>query len=327
MINYSIVLRTLGLGGGKYQALLDSIKAQTIQPSEFLVVIPHGYELPKERLGIETFLRGNKGMVRQRVDGINAAKGDYLLIIDDDIAFPHDFVENLFSLLTHTHADMISPRVDDAAGNIGSTGLISRIMAFLSSGSYVSSKQADYAIRISALGGSIHTAKLEKDKVYYTQTGHGGCCFASREAIQQLHFEDESWLEENTTYAYPDDQVFFYKAHLQGKKTIYAHQFPFSHLDAGATLNNCSNNNEKKAIKKHDAARNTMIFWYKFQYLHTPHLSTYRFFSLLGQIWKMFFNMMLHITYSLFHVNGWLYVKAIFKGYINGLKYIKSHKV
>ena len=37
MTNYSIVIRTLGTGRGKYQRLLDSIKSQTIQPKHIFV--------------------------------------------------------------------------------------------------------------------------------------------------------------------------------------------------------------------------------------------------------------------------------------------------
>ena len=42
-LSYSVVIRTLGNTGVKYQALLQSIKAQTIQPEEIIVLIPHVY--------------------------------------------------------------------------------------------------------------------------------------------------------------------------------------------------------------------------------------------------------------------------------------------
>lgn len=59
--NYSIVIRTLGTGGGKYQQLLDSIKAQTLQPKHLLVFIAEGYELPPQQLGTEEFVYTRKG--------------------------------------------------------------------------------------------------------------------------------------------------------------------------------------------------------------------------------------------------------------------------
>ncbi|MCQ2307204.1 MAG: hypothetical protein MJ000_06545 [Bacteroidales bacterium] len=43
--SYSVVIRTLGNSGEKYQKLLDSIRSQTVQPEEVIVAIPDGYEL------------------------------------------------------------------------------------------------------------------------------------------------------------------------------------------------------------------------------------------------------------------------------------------
>ena len=85
-VSYSVVIRTLGNSGEKYKALLDSIKAQTVQPEEVIVVIPEGYSLDHE-LGNETIIRSPKGMVTQRAVGIESAKSEYILVVDDDIEF------------------------------------------------------------------------------------------------------------------------------------------------------------------------------------------------------------------------------------------------
>ena len=68
-MEYSIVIRTVGKAGEKYQKLLDSIKKLNVQPAEVLVVLPKGYEKPKERLGDEKFVYSEKGMVQQRIGG------------------------------------------------------------------------------------------------------------------------------------------------------------------------------------------------------------------------------------------------------------------
>ena len=62
-MEYSVVIRTLGSGGLKYRALLESIKRQTIKPKEVIVVLPEGSQLPEERLGYETFYFSKKGML------------------------------------------------------------------------------------------------------------------------------------------------------------------------------------------------------------------------------------------------------------------------
>ena len=45
MLSYSVVIRTLGNTGEKYNVLLQSIKSQTIQPEEIIVVIPEDIHL------------------------------------------------------------------------------------------------------------------------------------------------------------------------------------------------------------------------------------------------------------------------------------------
>lgn len=322
-LNYSIVLRTLGYGGEKYQALLDSIKSQTIQPIEFIVVIPPEYELPKERLGTETFIRGPKGMVRQRVDGINAAKGDYLLIVDDDVEFPPDFVEKLWGLMNTAKADVVCPIIDDDAVT-GEPGIVSRIISFLGSGAYVSKKRSPYALRISPLGGTIRQAPLMKGMIYYTQTGSGGCCFISREAAQRLDYEQEMWLEENVRYAYPDDQVFFYKAYLMGMACVYAHECPYHHLHAASSVRTLDEEVSRHVAIKHDACRNLVIFWHRFQYS----LLRKKFFMLcmsaLGMLWKVLFNFSLHVAFYGWRPSHWPCISACLKGYKDGFLYLRS---
>lgn len=322
-LNYSIVLRTLGYGGEKYQALLDSIKSQTIQPIEFIVVIPPEYELPKERLGTETFVRGPKGMVRQRVDGINAAKGDYLLIVDDDVSFPSEFVEDLWRLMQESHADAISPRVDDAAAPM-KTGMLHRVLSWLSSGARESRADSPYALRIAALGGTIRTTPLEKDRIYYTQTGHGGCCFIRREAALHLRYQDELWLEDGVRYAYPDDQVFFYKAYCLGLRIVFAHNNPFRHLNAASTMGELKERIQRSCSIKHDSCRNLVIFWHRFQYslLHGAPLR--RYLSALGMLWKMSFNVGLHLAYYGWRPSHWGCIAACIRGYRDAFSYLAS---
>ena len=95
MIEYSVIIRTTGKAGEKYQKLLDSVSKLDPQPREIIVVLPEGYDLPDERLGRETFYFSPKGMVRQRLAGVAVCKTDYALICDDDVSFPSDFVKKL----------------------------------------------------------------------------------------------------------------------------------------------------------------------------------------------------------------------------------------
>lgn len=72
---------------------------------------------------------------------------------------------------------------------------------------------------------------------YFSQSGHGTCVFGRSEALKNLHFEDEYWLED-TKYALPEDMVMFYKLYLQGNVIAVNRDVRFLHLDAGSSLMN-----------------------------------------------------------------------------------------
>jgi len=122
MRDYSVTIRTLGTAGEKYQTTLDCIARQTIQPKQVFIVLPKGYALPKERLGSETFIYSDKGMVCQRIAGFQACKTEHLLALDDDVAFDSDFVARLFATMEETKADFVSPIVRESKiGGVKST--------------------------------------------------------------------------------------------------------------------------------------------------------------------------------------------------------------
>ena len=73
-LEYSAVIRTLGLAGDKYMRLLKSLDTQTIKPKEILVVLAEGYDLPPERLGYERYIYSKKGIVSQRSLGAIVAR-------------------------------------------------------------------------------------------------------------------------------------------------------------------------------------------------------------------------------------------------------------
>lgn len=104
--NYSIVIRTLGNTGDKYLQMLRAIERQTVKPLEILVVIPEGYSLDHQ-LGTERIIRSEKGMVTQRAVGIREAKGEYLLVLDDDLDFPPDFAEQMHDHLKTRQLDCV----------------------------------------------------------------------------------------------------------------------------------------------------------------------------------------------------------------------------
>lgn len=318
LADYSVVIRTLGIAGEKYRALLDSLKSQTIQPREVLVVLPDGREPPADRLGTERFVTTRKGLVHQRSFGIRQARGDYVLLCDDDISFDKDFVEKLYRTHVATRAMIVTPRVLDP-GDGRPPSLKTRVAAirdFLCGLHYASSKPSPFYIRIWDTGGYINNARMESRRQYYSQSGHGTCSFLKREAAVRLRFEDEIWLE-GASYALPDDQVMFYKAFLQGNSIAWCREARLHHLDAGGDTP------DRFRHMSYANARNFTIFWHRFQYRMDPGIS--RRISLVFCLSFRVLNTCLYYAAAhLWDPRRSSAALALFKGYIDALRYIRS---
>ena len=255
---YSIYIRTLGRGGEKYQRLLDSIDSQTIKPEEVVVVLPFGHEPPKERLGYERFAFSEKGMVRQRLFAIDDVKTPYVLLLDDDVEFEAAYVEKMFDTMEKAAAQCCIPILKDSSEN--PSLLKEYVNRFIGIAAHRRLKD-NFFMKINRCGGNIVNTNIQKDKIYYSQTGHGSNCFAESQVLKDIHFEDELWLEE-LGYALPEDQVMFYKMFTQGYKIAVCQDAYFNHLDAAST-----NQDGKRYLKIACAtAGNFLIFWYKFIY-------------------------------------------------------------
>ena len=94
--NYCACIRTLGKAGEKYKILLDSLKRQTLQPKKIWVYIPYGYDLPKETIGVEQYVRCEKGMVHQRSLSFDEVDTNWILFLDDDVYLEDDAVEAVY---------------------------------------------------------------------------------------------------------------------------------------------------------------------------------------------------------------------------------------
>ena len=258
---YSFVIRTLGTAGEKYQALLDSIKELTIKPCEVIVVLPEGYAPPKERLGGERFVFTPKGMIAQRALCLNEIKTKYALFSDDDWRFEPHLVDKLAKPIQEGRADVTFPVFPDllpqgfmtrlVMASIGSAVPMlfpkNRFTRILSSGSYAYNPYIN---------------NLTKGE-FVAESAPGLCFFVKVKDFKDLHFEDEMWVQD-TGYAFPDDQVMFYKWYLRGKRIIGIAGVDFEHLDAGG-------NSPGRAVKAcYAMARNKQIFWHRFIYLRQP---------------------------------------------------------
>lgn len=256
MINYSVIIRTTGKAGEKYQKLLNSISYLVPQPAEVIVVLPENHEKPKEQLGWETFLFSKKGMVTQRLVGINYCKTHYALICDDDVCFGKDFVEKLHQPILEEKASLSSgpllsflPPRGIASICYALTG--AAIPKLFSRGKYISvlpTTGYSYYRKVKAC----QYRYLEAESLPWT------CFYGSIAEIKRIHMEEEQWLQLHG-YASMDDQTMFYKAYLMGIKTVIVPDASYQHLDARTS---------RRVLSEIAYAMefNRYVFWHRFIY-------------------------------------------------------------
>lgn len=254
MIDYSVIIRTTGRAGVKYQRLLDSIAALEPLPREVIVVLPEGYDLPAERLGWETFYFCPKGMVIQRLYGIAQCKTKYALISDDDIAFGPDFVQKLVAPLETGKYGISAGPLPEFFPKPGLPALIDTLM---SSAVPTVFHRERYNTVLKTTGFS-YNRHLEPGRLYETQSAPWTCFFADVEKLRSIRFEDELWLDRNG-YSAHDDTAMFYKAWLRGVTPVIVTNAPYQHLDARTS----TIGNPKAPFA---GGFNTVVFWHRFVY-------------------------------------------------------------
>lgn len=286
-IEYSVIIRTIGKAGEKYQNLLNSIAGLVPQPREVIVVLPEGYTEPEEKLGWETYYYSPKGMVEQRMYGVNMCKTLYALICDDDVCFDSDFVQKL-------HEPIAKGLCGLSAGPLYSFLPVKGPKAFVSMLGGASAPTVfhrDRYVSVLRTAGYSYNRHLqpEKRKFYESQSLAGTCFYADISALKKVGFSDEIWVDASGYSAY-EDQTMFYKAWLRGIKTIVVADAYYEHQDAKTSTRN------NKPIVMRCLAMNRIIFWHRFIYsmerswcgrLWAKICFTYRL--LWGKIWEYYY--------------------------------------
>lgn len=248
---YCVVIRTLGTAGNKYQSLLNSIDQQTIQPQKILVYIAEGYALPKETIGKEEYIRCSKGMVMQRSLPFDEVNTEYMLLCDDDISFPPDFVEKLFEGMDKHQGDCISPCV--SGPNPGKQTWKQTLKRALISNE-IPRRDDGWAVKIMRNGSYSYNLNPSQE-IMPTQSAMFTCALIKKTTYQAIHFEDERWLDK-FKYAQGDDLLFFYKLYMMNYNVLFIYNTGMIHLDAGTS--------SKKLPK--DWYRKNQMIWFVIPY-------------------------------------------------------------
>ena len=326
MFSYSIVIRTLGNTGEKYLQMLQAIERQTVKPKEILVVIPKGYTLDHQ-LGNEKIIHSGKGMVTQRAVGIMEAKGEYLLVLDDDLDFPPNFAEQMYTHLQAKQLDCVLAFGNGGATENGSAQKkgsfknnlkqsLKRLRLAFTGQAFYSRRQSKWFDTIASTGGHRTYIKCEEG---LCQTGCFQCFFIKNDVAHKIKFEEETWLEQGSlsSYAAYDDAVFFYKLYLQGGKIAYTQDTDYNHLDAAAGRP-AKDKLTGKRIRLYTISRNRTIFWHR--HIWSNHHSLHNF---IGGIYGMV-NYALYSTLVNLYPKNWPAIGALYQGYRDAFKFIKQ---
>lgn len=315
-MKYSVIIRTTGKAGEKYRSLLQSIENSSIKPTEVIVVLPEGYDKPKEQLGYEKFYYCKKGMVNQRLYGISQCNTEYAFVTDDDISFEPEFIDKLSApVVSGDYTISIGPLIEFLPKK-GKEAFVYIITAHALPTLFHKNR---YNTVLKTTGYSYNrNLEFGRGRLYETQSAPGACFFVNVMEFNSIHFEDELWLDSNGYAAY-DDEAMYYKAWINGLKTVLVADAHFNHLD-GKTSQQKNNN----SIGDYCYAFNKWVFWRRFIYERsTP----------LGKIWcricfgyHLFAESFIGILLSTIKKSGKQSIVAKRKGKNDAKQWIKSEE-
>lgn len=316
---YSVVIRTLGNTGEKYRQTLEAVAKQTVKPMEIIVAIPDGYTLD-HRLGNERIIRCQKGMVSQRAAGIENASSDYLLVIDDDINIPPNFVEEMYRTILSKQLDcVLAFGGGNAKKRLSRKDLLKQafqcIRGAFTGQVFSSFRKCKFFDVIASTGGHRTYVNCPEG---LCQTGCFQCFFIKSDKAKAVKFDEEVWLEQGrlSSYAAYDDAVFFYKMYLNGGRIAYTTNTDYTHLDAAVGRPALDHLSAKKN-RLYTIARNRTIFWHR--HIWSNHRSLRNFFGGMYGV----------VNYAIYNIvtnpfpKQWPAIKALLNGYADAYAFIK----
>lgn len=309
-IDYSVIIRTVGVANDHYKALLQSIERLEPQPREVIIVIPDDIEKPEVLLGGERIIHCPRGMVIQRVRGIMECKSEFALVCDDDVAFSKDFVEKMSSPLMEGIADI---SIGPLFSFLPPKNSWQSFWAGLSMSAVPTIFNKNKYITILKSSGWSYNRGVDckETNYYYTDSAPWTCFFGRTAKLKAIEMEKEVvWLDKYG-YAYLDDQTMFYKAKLQDIKTVVVSNATYKHLDARTSVKN------KSTKIEFAIGFNRVVFWHRF--ILKRQRGVQKIFALLA----FGYYLLMGALYNLFRqerVRRTLYYKGMFAGF----QYVKS---
>ena len=224
MLSYTIAIRTLGKSGEVFRKELEQIALQTVQPDKVLIYIAKGYARPDFQIGKEEYVWVEKGMVSQRLRTYDEINSDCILMLDDDVVLQPDSVEKLLKTMEKKDTDCIG--VDTFCTH--NLPFSQKIYAAITN--LVFPHWSDkWAFKIHH-NGSFSYNNYPVKNFYWSQSCAGNAILWKKGVYEQLHLEDELWLDD-FPFAYNDDMLESYKVYKNGFKLGIVYNSGIVHLD------------------------------------------------------------------------------------------------
>lgn len=311
-MEYSICIRTLGRGGEKYKKLANSINNLSIKPKEILIVIPNGYEPPKDKIEGSTLVFSEKGMLLQRIMGYEKATSEYVLLLDDDVEFEPHMIEKLSKPVLEGKVALSFPIYEELLPQKGMKGAVSA----LTLSAVPSLRGSSKYVKILPSGGYMYNRNYSNaDGWLYSESAPGMCVFGERQALIDCNLREELWVE-NPGYALRDDAIVIYKAFLNGYKAVGVDNIEITHLDTGSSENN---RNIKAAYA---TTLNHVIFWHRFIFKESKNIFKKIIAALAIGYWSI--SITGYFLIKLAANRDFETFKASVKGIASGFRYITS---
>lgn len=312
-MNYSVAVRTLGKSPDTLRLELESIARQTVQPEKVVIYIAEGYEKPSFNIMNEVYVDTPKGMVSQRAVDYGEICSELILLLDDDVELADDSVEKLISQLLDNEADCVAA---DTFKN-HAMPLISKLKAAVGNLVFPHFNQR-WAFKIRS-NGSFSYINNPRADCYPSQSAAGPAALWRRDSLLKLDFKSETWLD-RLGFAYGDDDLEFYKLHVNGGRLYVSFNSGIRNLDAKSASSNFQNDKRKFYVR----AMSNHIRWYRMQY-QTKTGRLERASTLMAYALKQSWIMALQIGLSLATLNLKT-LKYHLQGIKDGAAYVKSQE-
>lgn len=252
-------------------------------------------------------------MVAQRALPYNEITTDRILLLDDDVSFQNDTIEKVLNLMKATSADCIA---FDTFRN-HEMSVVSKLHAAISNFIFPRIKK-NWAFKIHC-NGSFSYINTPGDGCYQSMSAAGPAAMWKKLSLLKLHFEDELWLD-RLGFAYGDDELEFYKLHINGGKLLVTFDKGITNLD-GKTA---SGTYHKSADRYYTMAMANIIRWHRMHYKPSSSQGA-AFGKLCSYSFKLMwqFGLILLMSITSFDFKSPLF---FIKGIRKGIDFIKSEE-